>query len=302
MNAYRSVFARHGLQVAQVLVTAGDLSDRRRYLNLREMLVELLAMKVVPVINENDSVSTMELKTAAGGRVFGDNDKLSALIASKTGSDLLLLLTDVDGLYADNPKTNKSAERIPVIDGFDGLPRLKTSGKSALGRGGMASKLDAVRLASMSGVTSVIASGLRNGVIGKVLQSYASSGDSVCPGTVVKTAGRIRGRRHWIGFSSGIAGVVVINEGAQAALENGTASLLPVGVVDVQGSFAAGSVLSIQNPQGMEIGRGISSFAHTMAARLVGKNSAQIRKLAGRGAPTELIHRDRLVVFQEKKS
>lgn len=299
MNAYQSLFSKFDLSVAQVLVTAEDLADRRRYLNLREMLKELLKRNVIPIINENDSVSTMEIEELGKDKVFGDNDKLSALVASKLGSDLLILLTDVDGIYEDNPNHAESAKRMSVIHGIASLESIKKTGKSSVGRGGMAAKIDAIRLASLSGLSTIVSSGEIEGVVGQAL-SVTNTEKIDFPCTYISPSQNIRGRTHWIGFSSGIEGTLTINRGAQRALEEKKASLLPVGVTEVNGRFNKGDVVRVQSEDGTEVARGIVEYSDQEAREFIGMKSEEIIDKFGKKTTPEVIHRDKLAVFQER--
>ena len=287
MQRYQRYFARHGLMTAQLLVTADDFSDRRRYLNLRETFERLLSYNVIPVVNENDSVSTMELKEDARTHSFGDNDLLSALVASKLGADLLLILTDVDGIYDGHPKKNPSAKPIAELDDFADLKKLDLKGQSAYGRGGVSSKIEAARLASLGGVSTVIASGLKKEAI---LQ---------CAGTLVRPKLKLKDRQLWIGHSSGYGGVIQINRGAVEALINKKASLLPSGVTGVRGSFGANEVVSVETEQGREIGRGIVYFSSHQVGEIQGCHSREISEKIGKMDHQEIIHRDHLVIFGE---
>lgn len=183
ISNYQKILSEYGIQVAQVLLTSEDLLDEKRYFNLREMLQELLSLGVVPIINENDSVSTMELKEDQVKKSFGDNDMLSARIATKLGADVLVLLTDVDGIYDENPKKNKEAKKINRVLDLKDFEKISKSKKSShRGRGGMESKIEAVSLASRNGVSSVVASGLKEGVIQKALmESPGVEGTFICP-------------------------------------------------------------------------------------------------------------------------
>ena len=295
MTAYQGLFASHGLTVAQVLVTAGDLADRGKYLNLRAMLTDLLALGIVPIINENDSVSTMELMEYGKEKVFGDNDKLSALVACKLGADALILLTDVEAVYDKNPKIHQDAKRLPVLRGAEDLRAIDKTGKSGEGRGGMDSKIQAVQLASLSGVLSVIAAGMGENIVADLISTHGQQ-----LGTQILPIRKASARQQWIGFSSGVEGALVVNHGAQSALEEGAASLLPIGVCEVLGEFAEGQVVSVQNESGTEVARGIVAFSSEDLKKVIGKKSAEISKILGKKCPDEAIHRDRLFVFNEK--
>jgi glutamate 5-kinase len=294
MNAYRELFAQSGLLTAQVLLTATDFADRKHYLNLRQTLETLLKLKVVPIINENDTTSTMELQEELYTKSFGDNDMLSALVASKLDADLLVILTNVDGIYTDNPATNPQATRVSKIEHFQDLQRIDATGQSLLGRGGMSSKLEAARIASISGVYTYIASGLQDEPLLPLLNATEEM-----PGTLVFPQASLRGKKRWIGMASGYHGIVVVNEGARKALVEKQASLLAIGVVAVQGQFSAQQVVSIQNEQGLEIGRGLTHYSGEEIDKIKGLRSERIAELLRPDHPgrQEIIHRDNLVIF-----
>lgn len=287
MREYQRLFARHGLVTAQLLVTANDFSDRQRYLTLRETFEKLLSYNVVPVVNENDSVSTMEIREDTRTHSFGDNDLLSALVASKLGADLLLILTNVDGVYDSNPHENPKAARMESLDDFAQVKHLGLKGQSSYGRGGMTSKIEAARLASYSGVHTVIASGLRRNAILN------------CGGTLVASKLKLPDRKRWIGLSSGYRGVVRVNSGAARALIGTNASLLPSGVIEVEGTFNADDVVSVETSEGHEIGRGIAYFSSDEVRRIQGCHSREISARLGETSRHEVIHRDHLVIFVE---
>lgn len=289
MDVYRDLFARHDRVTAQVLLSAMDLSERRHYLNLRQTLEKLLELQVVPIINENDSVSTMELQDEDYTKGFGDNDKLSALVGGKLDADLLVILTNVDGIYTENPALNPDARRIEVIDDLQSLKQIETAGQSQLGRGGMASKLEAARLAAISGLHTYIASGLSEHPLAELLEPA----DELC-GTLVLPQASISGRKRWIGMASGYHGVIVVNEGAKTALIEKRASLLPIGILAVEGDFLANHVVSIQDERRMEIGRGLTFFSSGEVDRIKGCRSEAVP-----GDRHEVIHRDNLVIFEE---
>lgn len=292
MNSYRQIFGTRDWMTAQLLLTADDFSHRKRYLNLRSTMETLLKMGVAPIINENDPVSTMELQEDGRVKSFGDNDKLSALVAGKLGADLLIILTDVEGVYAENPRENPKAERIEVIDSFQRLSSIKFGSGSKLGRGGMQSKLDAARVAAICGVRTVICSGLEPGTLSRVLAGEAA-------GTLVLPQSALPGRKRWIGLSSGSVGAVVVNEGAKKALVEKRASLLPSGVVDAEGEFKAMDVVSIIDEQKVELGRGIVNFGAKDIRKILGRHSKEIAKVLGETPYDTVIGRDNLVIFEE---
>jgi glutamate 5-kinase len=295
MDVYRDLFGRHGFITAQLLLTALDFSDRKRYLNLRETLEKLLELKVIPIINENDTVSTTELEEDKT-KSFGDNDKLSAIVASKLGADLLAILTNVDGIYTENPLVNPEAKLIPVIEGFEQLRDIITDGKSTYGRGGMTSKVEAAKIAAISGVHTLITSGLK----GNALDCLKNGGRHT--GTMVVAKNAIPGRKRWLGLASGYSGVVRVNEGAKRALVEHHASLLPSGIVGVQGDFQPRQVVSIQDEEGTELGRGLIHFSAEDTRKIQGRQSKEIAVLIENSTEEVVIHRDNLVIYQEYES
>jgi glutamate 5-kinase len=301
MDAYRALFAQSGLTPAQVLLTATDFADRKHYLNLRQTLETLLKLKAIPIINENDTTSTMELQEESYTKGFGDNDMLSALVASKLDADLLVILTNVDGIYTDNPLTNPNAQRIARIENFqEELQRIDASGQSLLGRGGMSSKLEAARMASLSGVHTFITSGLQSGPLSPLLDAQAEE-----HGTLVLPQANLSGKKRWIGMASGYHGAIVVNAGARKALVEKQASLLPIGILSVEGDFLANQVVRIQDEAGVELGRGLTHFSSDEIERIKGLPSDQIAARLGFEAMgkacehEEVIHRDNLVIFEE---
>jgi glutamate 5-kinase len=279
--AYSAAFATQGRTVAQVLLTAGDTVRRRRYENAKRVINKLLELTVVPIINENDAVTTAELK-------FGDNDRLAALTALLVRADALVLLTDVDGLY-DKPPHESGAKRFSQVNDFTELDEVAvTLPTSAVGTGGMVTKLQAARIAATSGVTTVVA---RSDQIAAAL-----AGDDV--GTLFATeARRTSGRMHWLAHAAGVRGVLRVDEGAAAALQGGKASLLAVGVVSTKGEFEAGDPLEIVAPDGQTIGRGISAFSSAELPKLLGRNSRWLKVALGERFDRPVIHRDDLVLL-----
>jgi glutamate 5-kinase len=295
MDIYRELFSAHGITTAQILVTASDFSDRRRYLILRQTLEKLLSMRVIPIINENDAISTMELKEGTYSSSFGDNDKLSALVAGKLDADLLVILTNVEGIFSADPERNPEATLISEIDSFEQLASIDSNGTSPQGRGGMSAKIEALRIAFISGVHTMIRSGNNPDTLLWMTNAEVSPEG----GTLVKPGVSLPKRRSWIGLASSTFGRVVVNSGAVDALVERNASLLPSGVVGVEGSFQAGQVISIEDEQGHNVGRGISRFPSRDVLKILGLKSAQISNVLGKDARTEVIHRDNLVVFKE---
>ncbi len=296
MAAYAEAFGRHGLIAAQVLLTQEDLGDRDRALCVRTTLMRLLELGAVPVLNENDSVSVRELveyQRRQGEeipvRVFGDNDGLAARVAVALDADLLVLLTNVDGLFTANPKVDPQARRIPRLDGVDDAALRAASGTSSGGTGGMLSKLEAARLATSEGTSVVIANGSEPDVLAKIL-------DGQDVGTMIPTPDRRRARLRFIAVASKRFGVLVANEGALRALEQGKASLLPVGVVAVEGSFDKGDVVEIHDGSGRVRGRGMVNYDADACRKLAGRRSDEIDSILGYRGYDALVTRDNLVM------
>jgi glutamate 5-kinase len=296
MAAYAEAFAKQGLVAAQVLLTQEDLGDRDRALCVRTTLMRLLELGAIPVLNENDSVSIRELVehqrrsgTQPPMRIFGDNDGLAARVAVALDADLLVLLTNVDGLYTANPKVDPQAERVPYLASVDESALGSASGTSSAGTGGMMSKLEAARVATAEGTSVVIANGSQSGILAKIL-----AGEDV--GTLVSTPDRRRARLRFIAVASKRFGAVVANEGALRALEKGKASLLPVGVVAVEGSFDKGDVVEIRDGSGRVRGRGMVNYDADACRKLAGRQSDEIDAILGYRGYDALITRDNLVM------
>src|SRR5262245_13980481 len=274
MNLYEQGFAKYGLTPAQILLTEEDFSSRKRYLNLRHTLTTLLEMGVIPVINENDTVSTTELEITDRSPSFGDNDKLSALVMSKLEATVLVLLSDVDGLFTDNPRENANAEFIPEVSEITHDILAAAGRKSARGRGGMATKLQAARIAMDSGGMAIIANGLKSGILRRVLNGEDE-------GTLfLGRTGSLSEKRRWIAFASAVSGRIHINEGALDAITKRNASLLYAGVTRIESEFERGDVVSIVGPNEKEIARGIVNYSSADALKLIGKHSDEIARLA----------------------
>src|SRR5262245_38182339 len=295
MNLYEQGFAKYGLTPAQVLLTEEDFSNRTRYLNLRHTLTTLLDMGVIPVINENDTVSTAELEVTDRSRSFGDNDKLSALVMSKLEATVLILLSDVDGLFTDNPHDNPKADFIrevhDITDDIEGL----AGRKSTRGRGGMATKLEAARIAMNSGGIAIIANGTKHVIIGRVL-----SGEQ--EGTMfVGISGTLSEKRRWIAFSSSVSGRIHINAGALDAITKKNASLLYAGVTRIENEFEHGDVVSIVAPDGKEIARGIVNYSSSDASKLIGRHSDDIARLAASKNYDAFITRNNIAFLTDQR-
>lgn len=291
MDLWKEILREHKLVPAQLLLTAHDFERRESYLNVHQTLDELLTLGIIPVINENDATSVSEIKENSESS-FGDNDRLSALVAARIGAQRLLILTTTDGIYTDNPETNPEAKPIAEVATLEELDRIVTSGVSSGGRGGMRAKLEAVRIASRCGVTVQIASGFLPNPVERALAESR--------GTIVNAQRSVPLRKGWIGHSSGYRGVLVVNEGARQALLLAGSSLLPVGVTEVRGDFSPLDVVQIEDTEGNQLGRGLASFSSFDLKRFCGLKSADIMNLLGSkaGKATEAVHRDNLVLFQ----
>ena len=294
MALYQQAFAERGITTAQVLLTESDLDDRSRYLNLRGALLTLLAQGVVPILNENDVVSTAELAFTEGvdRPVFGDNDRLSALVATKLGADLLVLLTDVAGLFAADPNVAPGAPLHSRVDPSDygSATALAAGSNSDLGRGGMNSKVEAALIAARSGCHVVIGSGLRPDSLTQI-----AAGEDV--GTWFPAAGNLSARDRWLAFATAPRGTLHLDRGAVNALLERGASLLAVGVSSVEGSFDRGDVVTLRAPDGSPIGRGIVHCdAEAARSWVAGEQPGGIRN------HDALVHRDHLVLEADTQS
>ncbi|HZU40845.1 MAG TPA: glutamate 5-kinase [Solirubrobacteraceae bacterium] len=281
-RAYDELLSERGVPTAQVLLTFFDISARLHYLNARQTLRKLLEWRVVPIINENDTTTTDEIS-------FGDNDFLAAQVAILLGAELLVLLTEAGGLFTADPSRDPAARLIPRVSEFDELQGLAIGhGTSALGTGGMRSKVVAAEMATAAGVPTIVASGLEPGTI-----LAAARGDSV--GTVFEARdGRYSSFKLWLKYAKPVRGRVLIDAGAARALREGGTSLLPVGIVGVSGEFAAGDAVEVAHA-GELVGKGISNYSAAELRRVRGLKSAEVRELIPR-AGEEAVHRDYFVL------
>lgn len=286
MRQYELAFAPHGITVGQVLLTAHDIGDRTRYLNARNTLLTLLRFGVLPIVNENDTVAVDEIKV-------GDNDNLSALVASLIDADLLVLLTDVDGLYTQDPRANAAARKLDTVEAVtDEITRLVWDRADRVSVGGMATKLEAAQKAAAAGIPMIIASGREAGTLPRVL-----AGDPV--GTYfAPKADRLTARKRWIAFAVPPQGRLRVDAGALRALTRQGKSLLPSGVVGVEGEFAAGELVAVvSGDDGKEFGRGLVNFDADEIRKIQGIQSRQIETRLGYRSVDEVIHRDNLVIL-----
>jgi glutamate 5-kinase len=284
MRAYEDCLRRHDIPTAQVLLTAGDFDSRSRYLNARNTIVTLFEWGCLPIINENDTVSIAEIR-------FGDNDHLAALVTNLLQAPLLVLLTNVDGLFTADPAENPSASLVQTVPLIDGAVMEKAgAGRSSLGSGGMRSKLRAARLATAAGESVIVANGARDGVLDAIF-----AGDPV--GTLfLPHRATMPAWKRWLGFAARPKGRLVVDAGARRAVETSNRSLLPIGVVQVVGNFGKGDVVSLCDPDGVEFARGLTNYASAAIDRLRGLRSEQIRQALGECPYEEVVHKDNLVV------
>lgn len=286
MHTYEKFFADYGQIVAQVLITKTEAIDRHRYTNTRNTFMELMRQRVIPIVNENDVVALDELK-------IGDNDNMSALVAGIVDADLVIILSDVDGLYTANPQTHPDAVIVPEVAEI--TPEIEASAGgvgSARGTGGMATKIQAAKAVTSSGIHLVIASGTEKNAITRVLQ-----GEEL--GTLfVSRENRLQFRKRWLAFGAKIAGSIVVDDGcAKAIRKAGGCSILPAGVFAVQGEFLPGSTVSVIDKDAHELARGLVHYSSAELEQIKGCNSGEIANILGHKNFDEVIHRDDLVIL-----
>jgi glutamate 5-kinase len=283
MHAYQDALAAHDIVAAQILLTTEDTENRRRFLNARGTLARLLEQSVVPIINENDTIATEEIR-------YGDNDRLAARVAQLVMADALILLSDVDGLYTADPGKDESAEHVPEVRKItDEVQRMAGETRSDIGSGGMATKVQAARIATHAGCSTVVASG----AIDRPLKALAAGGKC----TVFRAEGTpAASRKQWLAGALEVRGALRLDDGAVSALKTGN-SLLPVGVVEVIGNFRRGDVVTLIDSTGLELGRGLAEYSKEEAERLTGCHSEQIEERLGYRGRSVMVHRDELVLF-----
>ncbi|MEO1694158.1 MAG: glutamate 5-kinase [Pseudomonadota bacterium] len=280
-HAYRTVMGDRGLTTAQVLVTLNDTEERRRYLNARGTIETLLRHGVVPVVNENDTIATTEIR-------YGDNDRLSARVASMVSADCLVLLSDVDGLYTAAPERNAHARHVPEVRSItDEIASMAGGAASALSRGGMVTKIEAARICMAAGTHMAITTG-------RQLHPLRRLGEGCRATWFVAPTDPVAARKKWIGGQLSAVGAVTIDGGAEQALLRGK-SLLPAGVTAIQGTFDRGDVVRILNADGGEIGRGMVAYADGDARRIIGRQSGEVASILGYTGRAALVHRDDMV-------
>lgn len=283
VHAYQEVLGEHGISAAQILLTPDDTENRRRFLNARGTLGRLIEQSVVPIINENDTVATEEIR-------YGDNDRLAARVAQLVMADALILLSDVDGFYTADPGKHPDAEHIPEVAAITSeMLAMAGETRSDIGSGGMATKVQAARIATHAGCSTIIASG----AVEYPLHALSAAGRC----TLFRAEGTpAAARKQWLAGVLEVRGELRIDDGAATALRSGN-SLLPVGVVEVLGNFRRGDVVTVVGPDGSELGRGLTEYSSSDASRLLGCRSENIEEALGYRGRSVLIHRDELVLF-----
>ena len=284
IEAYRRRFARHGLEVAQILLTRAGLEQRERFLNARHTLHTLLRLGVVPIVNENDTVATEEIR-------FGDNDNLSATVVNLVGAELLVIVSDVDGLYREPPRAGEPTPPLYEVVEHIGAAIVRAAGGSerAFGRGGMITKLEAARAAARCGASTVVCNGRSRDVIRRV-----AAGEPV--GTLFLAADRLASRKHWLAFTTRTRGELVVDDGAARALVERGKSLLPAGITGIRGEFGIGDPVACLDARGVEIARGLVAYSSEAIERIAGLPTQRIDAVLGYSNGGEVIHRDDLVL------
>jgi glutamate 5-kinase len=284
---YQRRFARHGITVGQVLVTRQGMEDRERFLNARHTLIELLELGVVPIVNENDTVSTEEIR-------FGDNDNLSATVVSLVGAQLLVILTDVDGLHVSRPEPGRP--RPPLIETVERVtPAIQEAAQGAgtkFGSGGMITKLQAADAVGRTGAATVLCNGRTRDVLVRVAE-----GEKL--GTLFQPRERLASRKHWLAFTARTRGQLVLDAGAAQAIRSRGRSLLSAGITDVRGKFRIGDPVSCVTEAGAEVARGLAAYGSDEVKRICGQPTSEIVRVLGYSNGDEVIHRDDLVLIEE---
>lgn len=286
MALYENAFAKFDKNVAQVLLTADDLANRQRYINAKHTFDMLLGSSIIPIVNENDTVAVEEMK-------FGDNDHLSALVATLLEADLLVILSDVEGVYDRDPRAHQNALLIPLISHARGIRGAIGGGSvSPVGTGGMATKLAAAEEAAAAGIPTLIASGLESGALEKVFDARQQFGT-----LILAEENRLPSRKHWIAYNLKPSGEIVVDQGAHDAVVQKGKSLLPSGLKEVRGAFGVGECVRCLDTQGREFARGLVNYSAQELNRIRGLHTSRIEKVLGYKAYEEVIHRDDLVVL-----
>lgn len=287
MKLYEEAFSRHNVKIAQILLTHDDFSDRKRYVNAKRTIKKLFGMGVIPIVNENDTVSTEEIK-------IGDNDTLSAKLTEIVDANLLIILTDIDGLYDKDPKRFSNAKFIPVVERIsDEWLKYASDTRNTLSVGGMRTKIEAAMISCSYGAGVVIANGMEKHVLKRIF-----AGEEL--GTLFKPEfSDISARKFWIGFTLKPKGSIIVDQGAKKAILENNKSLLPRGIKGVDGTFEKGDTIRILSENGKEIGRGITNYSSLQINLIAGVKTSEIEKKLGVKGPEEVIHRDDMVIFKK---
>lgn len=294
MKIYEDGFDKFNITVAQILLTEEDFSNRHKYLSLRNTLNRLLELNVVPIINQNDAVSPSELEHVA----FSDNDKLSALVASKLDADLLVMVSDVDGLFDKNPKEFEDAKLISTVDKITPKIEALATGASAGGRGGMITKLLGAKVVTNSGGKAVIINGKVEGIISKYFEAAAANADTNNKvGTEFLPNKTLSSKHRWIAYATNIPGILKVNAGAKKALVENKTSLLPIGVTGIEGEFGQGDVIAIVDEDNNEFARGIANYSSVDFEKIIGVHSDKIQEILGFKISDDIISKDNLVIL-----
>ncbi len=286
IEIWQDGFDRFGINISQILLIEDDFSVRKRYLSLRSTLSRLLEAGIIPVINQNDVILPSELEHVS----FSDNDKLSALVASKLDADLLVMVSDIDGLFDKNPKEYKDAKLIRTVQKVTPKIEKLASGASLGGRGGMITKLNAAKVVTNSGSNAIIVNGLTQGIIRKLFD-----GEEV--GTLFLSNNKLSSKQRWIAYATNVRGEIIVNEGAKTALIDKQKSLLPIGALEIKGTFEAGEVVCIFDENGLEFARGVANYNSNECRQILGKHSVEIKNILGYTQSDDLIHKDNLVIL-----
>jgi len=289
MSTYDRYFSAYGQTIAQLLLTHADFLSRQRYLNLRNTLLTLLKSGVIPIVNENDTTAVDEIKV-------GDNDNLSALVASNLEADLLIILTDTDGLFTRDPRRSKRAELIPVVrDITPEIERIAHRGEKTSSVGGMRTKIEAAKLAMNAGIPVIIANGAEENILLRIVE-----GEPVGTRFLPRKSDRMNDREHWIRFISPPRGRIKVDEGAKAALVAKGGSLLPSGIIEVEGTFMPGDIVSITDSRGIEFARGITNYSSVEIEKIKGLQTGDIERVLGHKEYDEVVYRGNLYLIEEQ--
>ncbi len=289
MSTYDRYFSAYGQTIAQLLLTHADFLSRQRYLNLRNTLLTLLKSGVIPIVNENDTTAVDEIKV-------GDNDNLSALVASNLEADLLIILTDTDGLFTRDPRRSKRAELIPVVrDITPEIERIADRGEKTSSVGGMKTKIEAAKLAMNAGIPVIIANGAEENILLRIVE-----GEPVGTRFLPRKSDRMNDREHWIRFISPPRGRIKVDEGAKAALVAKGGSLLPSGIIEVEGTFMPGDIVSITDSRGIEFARGITNYSSVEIEKIKGLQTGDIERVLGHKEYDEVVYRGNLYLIEEQ--